>query len=599
MKSLLSLFLAISLAAAIWPIPKEYTHGDTVIWIKEDVAFYWVVGVAGNADVKSDVYNRSLLHPHSAVGGKDEDDQVPHNASPTGDHVIDYAIKQTYKTIFHRNFVPWKFHPRNWDEPQDGEATYISCINLSLLKNHPENVTKPLAGEVDESYTLELTKEGEATISANSSVGIVRGLTTFTQLFFAHSSIDSAYTSLAPVSISDAPTFQHRGLNLDVARNYFSVGDIKRMIDACAYNKMNRFHLHVTDGQSWPLEIPALPELSEKGAYRPDLVYTVDDFRELQWHAAVQGVQLITEIDMPGHTSSIAYSYPDLIAAFNIQPNWDTYAAEPPSGTLKLNSSAVSAFLDTLFADLLPRILPYTSYFHTGGDEVNKMAYTLDNTVNSSDPAVLQPLMQKFVDRNHDQVRSLGLTPIVWEEMLLDWNLTLGEDVVVQSWQSDEAVAKIVGAGHKALVGNYEYWYLDCGKGQWLDFDPSVAANYWPYNDYCAPFHNWRLIYSYDPLSGVPLESQHLVLGGEAHMWAEQTDPVNLDRMVWPRAAAAAEVLWSGAKDAEGRNRSQIDASPRLSEMRERLVAMGVGAEPIQMPYCLMEGERCQVGYTG
>jgi hexosaminidase len=221
---------------------------------------------------------------------------------------------------------------------------------------------------------------------------------------------------------------------------------------------MNRFHLHVTDSQSWPLVIPALPNLSAKGAYRPDLVYTPDDFAEIQHYAAIRGVEMITEIDMPGHTSSIHYSYPLLIAAFNKQPDWDTYAAEPPSGTLKLNSSAVYDFLETLFADLLPRVSPYSSYFHTGGDEVNKNAYTLDDTVKSNDSAILQPLMQKFVDRNHNQVRAAGLTPVVWEEMLLDWNLTLGPDVIVQSWQSDEAVASIVAKGHKALVGNYNYW---------------------------------------------------------------------------------------------------------------------------------------------
>jgi hexosaminidase len=86
-----------------------------------------------------------------------------------------------------------------------------------------------------------------------------------------------------------------------------------------------------------------------------------------------------------------------------------------------------------------------------------------------------------------------------------------------------------------------------------------------------------------------------LVIGGEAHIWAEQTDPVNLDRMVWPRAAAAAEVLWSGAKDAQGENRSQVDAAPRLSDLRERLVAKGVAAEPIQMPFCLMGADQCNL----
>ncbi len=102
-------------------------------------------------------------------------------------------------------------------------------------------------------------------------------------------------------------------------------------------------------------------------------------------------------------------------------------------------------------------------------------------------------------------------------------------------------------------------------------------------------------MYSYDPIAGIPPSLQHLILGGECHIWAEQTDPTNLDRNVWPRAAAAAEVLWSGAKDASGQNRSQVDAAPRLSEMRERLVAKGVGAEPVQMPFCLMGKDQCSL----
>ena len=109
--------------------------------------------------------------------------------------------------------------------------------------------------------------------------------------------------------------------------------------------------------------------------------------------------------------------------------------------------------------------------------------------------------------------------------------------------------------------------YLDCGAGQWLNFDNGESfETYYPFNDYCSPVKNWRLIYSYDPLAGVAKENQHLVLGGEVHMWAEQTDPENLEPMVWPRASAAGEVLWSGRQDANGKNRSQVDASPRLAE---------------------------------
>lgn len=188
------------------------------------------------------------------------------------------------------------------------------------------------------------------------------------------------------------------------------------------------------------------------------LSYSPAVLADIQQYGANRGVQVILEIDQPGHTSSIALSYPELITAFNVQPDWYTYAAEPPSGSLKLNSPAVYDFLGTLWNDLLPRVYPYSTYFHTGGDEVKANAYLLDETVQSNDSLILQPLVQKLVDFNHDKVRAAGLTPIVWEEMLLEWNLTLGSDVIVQTWQSDDAVLQTVQKGHKALVGNYHYW---------------------------------------------------------------------------------------------------------------------------------------------
>lgn len=160
---------------------------------------------------------------------------------------------------------------------------------------------------------------------------------------------------------------------------------------------------------------------------------------------------------MPGHTASIGFSHPELVTAFNAQP-WSTYAAEPLSGQLKLNSSAVYTFLDKLWADLLPRVMPYSRYYHTGGDEINVNAYLLDETVNSNDSSVIQPLLQKFVDYNHNKVRGAGMTPVVWEDMLLHWNLTLGGDVVVQTWQTVGAVAESVVRGFKTIAGNADYW---------------------------------------------------------------------------------------------------------------------------------------------
>jgi hexosaminidase len=102
-------------------------------------------------------------------------------------------------------------------------------------------------------------------------------------------------------------------------------------------------------------------------------------------------------------------------------------------------------------------------------------------------------------------------------------------------------------------------------------------------------------MYSYDPLEGVPAASQHKVLGGEVHVWSEAIDGVNLDSVVWPRAAAAAEVLWSGPNNVPGKKRSESDLAMRLSDLRERLVANGVAAVPIQMPFCTMEKHQCDV----
>jgi hexosaminidase len=125
----------------------------------------------------------------------------------------------------------------------------------------------------------------------------------------------------------------------------------------------------------------------------------------------------------------------------------------------------VSTFLEKLLSDIIPRVSPYSAYFHTGGDEVNANAYTLDETVNSSSVSVLAPLLQKFVDRNHAQLRAAGLVPIVWEEMLLQWGLTLGDDVVVQTWISEDSLSQVTAAGHKALFGNYGFWVSQLSRG--------------------------------------------------------------------------------------------------------------------------------------
>lgn len=544
-RSITSIALLASSALAIWPLPTKYSHGDQVLWIAREKV---TVSYSGFENVRPLL----LYQPEQLLTVLEQNAPGYGHSSGNatyGTHIVTNAVERTFKTLFEQNFIPWKFRPRLSDfEPEEcANATYISSIVLTQTAADSNDIMKPSTG-LDESYTLDVSSNGTVNVSARTSIGLLYGLTTFSQLFYKHSG-GGVYTPLAPVTISDAPKFKWRGLNVDTSRSFKPMADLYRMIDALSYNKMNRLHWHVTDSQSWPLEIDSMPEVADKGVYVKYQRYTKEDVKALQQYGALLGVEVALEIDQPGHTASIAFSHPELIAAFNVQPKWTDYCAQPPCGTLKLNSTKVYDFLEKLLDDLLPRLKPLTRYFHLGGDEVNMNSYTLDDTVGSNDSAVLQPLMQKFMDRNMKQVASYDLVPLVWEEMLLTWNLTLPKNTIVQTWQSDEAVADVVSKGYQALVGNYHYCtylagryrfaqltgmpgYLDCGKGQFLDFYPSNAAEFWPFQDYCAPLHNWRVMYSYDPLQGVPKNLTHLVLGGEAHIWSEQTDTHNLDPMV-------------------------------------------------------------------
>ena len=138
--------------------------------------------------------------------------------------------------------------------------------------------------------------------------------------------------------------------------------------------------------------------------------------------------------------------------------------------------------------------------------------------------------------------------------------------------------------------------------GAYLNFaPPNDSAAYYPYDDYTGiTMNNWRKMYAYDPLDGLSDEESKLVIGGEVIMYTEQVDAATLDGVVWPRAAAVGEVLWSGAKDWSGQNRSQITASPRLAQFRERLVLRGIKSTMVQMVYCLQgSGYSCSLKSIG
>jgi hexosaminidase len=449
---------------AIWPVPKKISTGDKVLFIDQSI------DITYNGDFVCWTPPGSVFDScnHSAQLNAETllEKQMPYTYNYQPDagskfnskQIVQAGVSRALQAIFNDNFVPWKLRERNSDfEPDLQKKQWVKSLKIVQTEEDDKSTFKPLAGEVDESYSLTLSEKGEASIKARSSTGILHGLETFLQLFFKHSSGTSWYTPHAPVSIKDEPEYPHRGILLDVARSFFEVEHIKRTIDAMSWSKLNRLHLHITDSQSWPLEIPALPKLAEKGAYRKGLTYSPEDLAGIYEYGIHRGVEVIMEIDMPGHIGVVELAYKDLIVAYNEKP-YQWWCKEPPCGAFRMNSSDVYDFLDTLFEDLFPRISPYSAYFHTGGDELNHNDSMLDPGVRSNKTEVLAPLLQKFVDYTHSKTRDAGLTPFVWEEMITEWNITLGKDVVIQSWLGNGAVKAMAEAGHKVIDSDYNFW---------------------------------------------------------------------------------------------------------------------------------------------
>jgi len=463
---------------AIWPQPVSFEKGNSTFWISDDLKVTYNGATCANVWGVPFLVNPLLFHTKPV--SHEQSSLSPSTTKFDSHSLVEAAVTRTMDTLLKQNFVPWKLFPRNSNfEPEDCdcEKPYIKSLTIVQTGNDNSSTFKPLAGQVDESYNLTIGTNGQASINAVSYIGVLHALETFTQLFFQHSE-KGVYTNMAPVTITDAPRFQHRGLNMDVSRNWYPVEDILRTIDAISWNKFNRLHLHMTDSQSWPMDIPAIPELSRKGAYQKGLSYSSKDVQRIQTYGIERGVEVFIEFDMPGHTTSIALSHPELIAVYDMQP-YDGYCNEPPCGTLKLNSTAVYDFLDKLFADVLPRVSPYSSYFHTGGDEVNVQDYLYDETVRSNDTKVLQPLIQKLVNHTHGLIRKAGLSPIVWEEMALVWNLELGDDVVVQTWLGSDAIAQVTAMGHKVIAGDYNFWVRPFASKFRASTNTSAVSRLW------------------------------------------------------------------------------------------------------------------------
>ncbi len=363
----------------------------------------------------------------------------------------------------------------------------------------------------DESYSLEVNST-QATLSANETVGVIRGLETFLQLLDS----DANGYFLPAVSIHDRPRFAWRGLHIDAGRHFQPVEVIKRTLDGMAAVKMNVLHWHLTEDQGFRIESRKYPKLAQMGS--DGLFYTQEQVKDVIAYAADRGIRVMPEFDMPAHTTAWFVAYPEYASApgpYQIERKWGVF--DP---TFNPTDEKVYKFLDGFYAEMA-KLFP-DEYIHIGGDESTGKQWDNNPKIQEfkkkhdlKDNAALQTYFNQRVEKilsKHNK-KMVG-----WDEVL---NPNLPKTVVVESWRGDKYLAEGAKQGFQGLLA--APYYLDLIKS--------------------TEFH-----YLGDPLpanSDLTAEQAKLVLGGEACTWSEHITPETIDTRIWPRLAAIAERFWS------------------------------------------------------
>ncbi|KAG0373350.1 hypothetical protein BGX24_011821 [Mortierella sp. AD032] len=628
----------------IWPVPKSFSHGEGTEKVVLSPNFQIKVQSStssGNSGAPVELAPDSILA--KAIARCMDRLQVKRNTTIwTADTSIDIAgtatplleltlvIDNTVATLEYGMSESYAINIGTSFTGSEGGTPQ----SLQDLKKRALHLTAPLNARAEPSPATTT-----AVLTASTQWGAIHGLDTFTQLVVATKAAAAtqaapAATQAAPAnnqleipntpwSIKDEPRFLHRGLLLDTSRNYVSVPDIIQTLDAMSVVKMNVFHWHVLDQQTYPLVSKAFPDLTAKGAQNPEKIYSPQDVAAIIQHGAERGIRVLPEFDSPGHAASWGRAYPNLTVCLDALPH-STFAAEPPAGQLDPLEPFVYTVLDTLVKEWSAQFPD--SQVHIGGDEVNmncwKSSPRLRDYIKNVDhrdgyEKAIMPiptinaqadnsefmtrtsagangkeerqsgedrLLELYLDRIFAMFLAQGKRPIVWEEMALEHNVRLPKSAIIQVWKDATNAKKVIAQGRPVILSSSEFWYLDCGAGGWLIGSEGQS--------WCK-FASWQRIYSYALTDGMTEEEQKMIYGGEICMWGEQTDSSNLHSNIWPRSAAAAEVLWSGTKDAKGHARPLLDAARRLSAVRERLVQMGVRAAPMFPSWCINHPEAC------
>lgn len=414
-----------------------------------------------------------------------------------------------------------------------------------------------------EAYKLNVSKE-QVRIEASRPAGFYYALQTLKQLMPRNvmagvATSDHSQWSLPSVKIEDAPRFEWRGFMLDEGRHFFGKDEIKRVIDMMAIYKMNRFHWHLTEDQGWRIEIKKYPKLTETGAWRNSKVlaygdvkpdgeryggfYTQKDIKEIVAYAKKKFIEIIPEIDIPGHSQAAVAAYPEFLACDPENKHEVWLQQGISTDVINVANPKAMQFAKEVI-DELTELFPF-NYIHLGGDKCptnkwqkNDECKKLLSEIGSSNFRDLQIYFYKqlkdyIATKPADQQRQL----IFWNEVLHGNTSILGNDITIMAWIGANAAAKQAAKqGMNTILSPQIPYYINRKQSK-LPTEPMSQGH---------GTETVEAVYNYQPLKDVDAALQPYYKGVQANFWTEWvTEPSVLEYLMLPRLAAVAEAGWT------------------------------------------------------
>ena len=463
--------------------------------------------------------------------------------------IIDAFINQMDR-LFDIHFTVKSFSAEN-EVPQTG-IVFVK----SILQNSSEG------------YELNIAKNN-IIITASEAGGFLYAIQTLKQLLpkeiYANNSTTITSCELPCLEIIDSPRFGYRGLMIDVARHFYSVDQMKKIIDVMTVHKLNTLHWHLSDDQGWRIEIKGYPLLTEKGSMRNKTMirkewdnydntpyggfYTQDEIKEVIKYADDNCITVIPEIDLPGHMMAALASYPELGCTggpYEVSGQWgvrDDVLCPGKEHTFEFIEGVLSEVMD-----LFP-----SEYIHIGGDECPKVRWeecTLcqerikNENIKADDKHSAEFFLQSYtMARVEKFLNSKGRQIIGWDEILEG---ELAPNATVMSWRGIKPGIEAARLGHEVIMTPGSHLYFDLYQTRNTDSDPLANGGYVPV----------ERVYSYEPIpADLTKEEQKLIIGTQANLWTEYiTSNEQLEYMLLPRLAALSEVQWSNPENKDWNN---------------------------------------------